>query len=192
MNRMYHAGMFVAVLFGCTMSASAQAFTLTVIAASGAVSAPPGGTAGWGYQVSNPSSSQWLVVTGISASGISNGTPDSSFFDFPIVPPLGTATKTFSTSTHTGLYGITWNPSAPVGFAISGQFSVSAEWWSGDPLLSGSFIADAVSQISDYAAAVSGASSSIPVITDSVFVLAGMLLAAAGCRLLQRGTGVVN
>jgi hypothetical protein len=47
-------------------------------------------------------------------------------------------------NTGVGLLDLTWDTSAPNGFTNSGRATISAEWWTGDPLTGGSFIMNAL------------------------------------------------
>jgi hypothetical protein len=93
------------------------------------------------------------VTTALSADSFLNGTP-TLLFDFPIIAPGATVTEAFNAGTGTGLYQLTWNAGAPNGFVNSGLFILSAEWWDGDPLSGGSFIAGATDSSAPYAASV--------------------------------------
>jgi hypothetical protein len=53
-----------------------------------------------------------------------------------------------------GLYQIIWDTNAPLGFINSGTFSLTAEWWNGDPLAGGSFMGTAPSVSQPYTATV--------------------------------------
>ena len=72
----------------------------------------------------------------------SNGTP-TLLFDFPILAPGGTVTEAFDSVNSIGLFELQWDVSAPVGFVNIGNFTLSGEWWDGDPLNGGNFIAAA-------------------------------------------------
>jgi hypothetical protein len=58
-------------------------------------------------------------------------------FDFPIVAPGETVTETFDAAVSQGLYQLTWNADAPVAFVNSGDFTVTADWYNGNPFGSG-------------------------------------------------------
>ena len=144
----------LAVLFCASPAARADSFTFDVLPVGGAVSGPPGCTIGWGYTLSNPSATNWLVLTGISADLFSHGTPDSSPFDFPILAPLATASVPYNATTLSGLFQLTWDSTAPVGFVNVGLFTVSGEWWDSDPLAGGQLLVAAADQFATYSASV--------------------------------------
>jgi hypothetical protein len=100
---------------------------------------------GWGYQLVNTDTSNWFVPTQLNASSFSLGSPDASYFDFPVLAPGASAMRP-STRCCTGLYGVQLYPFALAGQSDSGIFTLSGEWWSGDPLAGGTFLqaADAV------------------------------------------------
>jgi hypothetical protein len=100
----------------------------------------------------------------------------SSVFDFPDVPPGATAAISFDAIGETGLYELTWDTNAPEGFANFGIFTLSAEWWTGDPLNGGTFQATAPDAISSYSAVVSAVSTPEPRTTAGLvpFLIAGL------------------
>jgi hypothetical protein len=53
------------------------------------------------------------------------------------------------------LFALTWAASAPTGFINSGLFTLSAEWWSGDPFAGGSFLQNALDETAAFTATVS-------------------------------------
>lgn len=108
-------------------AARADSFTFATIPASGAISGAPGATIGWGYTITNQSSTDWLSMSAISADSFLNGTP-LAIFDFPIIAPGGTATLPFNLLAGTGLYQLTWDLTAPVGFTNTGTFLVSGDF----------------------------------------------------------------
>lgn len=146
--------------FGVTLLVSSGAcaapfeFTFNTIPPGGNIAGPPGSLIGWGYTISNLDSLNWLVTTSLSAGSFLNGTPDDTFFDFPILMPSTTRMVAFDPATHVGLYGLTWNTSAPLGFTNSGSFILGAEFWSGDPSAEGIFLRTVPDQTAPYAAAV--------------------------------------
>jgi hypothetical protein len=107
--------------------ARADAFTLATIPASGAISGLPGATIGWGYTIMNLSTTDFLQLTAISAGGFVNGTPDASIFNFPTIGPNSSVTVPFVANLQ-GLYQLTWDPSAPIGFVNSGTFMVTGDF----------------------------------------------------------------
>ena len=190
-------------LFSCTLvgliaflaaehsTANAQgAYTFSVLPAGGSIAGPANSTIGWGYSITNPSATQWLVITGLSAGTFVNGSPDSSYFDFPVIPPSTTVTVPFSSTAHAGLYGLVWDSAAPSGFVNTGTFTLVAEWWTGDPLGGGTFSTDAPDQNAAYSATAGAGSTPTPTSVPALPVwgmvaLAGAL-AATGLRLLRQ------
>ncbi len=108
-------------------AARADSFTFATIPASGAISGFPGSTIGWGYTITNQSATDVLVFTGLSAGLFQNGTP-LVLFDFPIVAPGATVSVPFDPLNGLGLYQLTWDPNAPIGFVNSGTFIVTGDF----------------------------------------------------------------
>jgi hypothetical protein len=144
----------------------------------------PGGfptITGWGYTIQNQSSSDWLVTTALTAGAFQYATPQS-LFDFPDVAPGMTVTVPYDPlPPGAGLYQIVWDDNAPVGFVNSGSFTLSAQWWSGDPLAGGQFLATAPSIDQPYTTAVTPEPASGAILALS-FLLFGV---AALFRLMQ-------
>jgi hypothetical protein len=78
-----------------------------------------------------------------------------------------------------GVFELQWDPSAPVGFVNSGNFVLSGEWWDGDPLNGGSFIADATDTALPYSAIVGAPASGVPEPSSFVLLASGFGLMAA-------------
>lgn len=144
---------FIAVLLSVMPAMAAEVYDFNVLPGTTAITGAPGATIGWGYSIHNDSSSLWLVTTDLSAGTFQHATPDL-LFDFPDLAPGATVTVPYNPSTAAGLYAIVWDASAPAGFMNSGNFSVSAEWWSGDPLSGGQFRFAASGSTQPYVASV--------------------------------------
>ena len=136
-------------------AAWADTFSFTLLPAD--VAGPAGSTVGWGYTISNESTTSWLVLTALSAGAFDQGSP-ASLFDFPTLTPEATVSVGFDPVNSLGLYGLTWDASAPPGFVNTGFFSLAAEWWDGDPLAGGNFLSDA-EESAAYSATVTGPTS---------------------------------
>jgi hypothetical protein len=88
-------------------------------------------------------------------------------------------TEAFDSVDSIGLYELQWDPSAPVGFVNSGDFTLSGQWYEGDPFYGGDFIADATDVELPYAATVTG-TSTVPE-PSVVPLLACAFVAIVGC-----------
>ena len=115
---------------GLSAAAYGDTFTFSVIPGTGDISGSPGSTVGWGYSITNKSTTDWLGELGLTAGVFTNGVANA-IFDYPIIAPGQTVTEFFNASVPLGLYEFTWNATAPVGSVNSGAF-----------LLTGSFYAD--------------------------------------------------
>jgi hypothetical protein len=178
MSRRYLA-VFAFIVSVSSARADTLAYTFGTVPAAGVINGPSGSTIGWGYTITNESATDWLVTTGLNAGLFLDGTPDGSYFDFPVVAPEQTVTTDFDLDTFAGLYGLTWDADAPVGFTDSGQFTLSAEWWTGDPSAAGAFIEVAADVNAGYSASVANVESSVPEPSSLALVLVGLGAAVA-------------
>ena len=154
----YGSRVLVCLALMACPAAWADTFSFTDLPAD--VAGPSGSSVGWGYTVTNESSTSWLVLTTLSAGVFDHGSPDS-LFDFPSLAPGATVSVNFDQANLAGLYELTWDAAAPVGFVNTGLFTLQGEWWDGDPLAGGNFVSDAPDQIAAYSATVTG-SASVP------------------------------
>lgn len=148
----------------------------SLIPSNGDISGAPGSTVGWGYSITNQSSSDWLVTTNLTADPFLKGTP-AALFDFPNLGPGETVTESFDGNTGVGLYELTWDAGAPAGFVNSGDFVLSAQWWNGDPIDGGTYIADAPDSSMGYSATISSAAIPEPSTWPALFVAFAGLIA---------------
>jgi hypothetical protein len=149
---------------------AADVYTFTVPDAV-TVAGPAGITTGWGYCITT--ASLWLVTTDLSAGTFQHATPDL-LFDFPGLAPSATLMLSYNPSTAAGLYQIVRDADAPQGFVNSGTFTLTAEWWNGDPVAGGSFVGTAPIASQSYAASVTPEPPSIALIA-SPFLLFGAI-----------------
>ncbi len=107
-----------------TCSSRADSLTFTVIPPD--VSGPAGTTVGWGFSVTNLSTSDYLDISGIDSDLFlaTDGTPDASIFPFPNLAPGQTATQLYDPVAQLGLFQFTWNSGLPIGTTESGQFQL--------------------------------------------------------------------
>jgi len=138
---------------------SADSITFSLLPGDGNLSGAPSSLIGWGYSITNNSTADWFLATGLNSDSFSNGTP-TSLFDFPEVGPGQTVTEAFDAVNSIGLFELQWDASAPNGFANAGSFVLSGQWWNGDPFNGGSLIATATDVAVPYSATVSGGSGS--------------------------------
>lgn len=146
-----------------------DSYTFSLIPDDGNISGAPGDTIGWGYSITNDSTTDWLLATNLNADSFAYGTP-TLLFDFPEVAPGATVTELFDPIGMTGLYEDVLNASAPNGAVDSGEFDLSAQWYNGDPFNGGTYIADAVDTDASYSATVTSANA-VP--EPSTFALMG-------------------
>jgi PEP-CTERM motif len=144
----------VAALLLCATPAQAGPLTFSFDLAplDGSISGAPGATIGWGYFVDNPSDA-WLELSGLDAGTFAQATPDAGLFDFPILAPGGSQSRAFAASLQ-GLYQLTWDAGAAVGFTNVGQFVITANFWDADPLAGEAIFLGSLTRYIDYSASV--------------------------------------
>src|ERR1700733_5376496 len=129
------------VVFCLASPGRADTTYVTLLPSTGDVSGPAGSLVGWGYSITNQSTTDWFLATNLNSDSFSNGTPNL-LFDFPEVAPGATVTEAFDSVNGNGMFELLWDPSPPVGFVNSGDFTLSGQWYDGDPFNGGNFIAD--------------------------------------------------
>ncbi len=142
-----------------TRPSRADSLTFTVIPAD--VSGPAGTTVGWGFSITNTSTStDYLDISGIDSDlfASANGTPDASIFPFPNLAPGQTATQLYDPVDQLGLFQFMWNSGLPVGTTESGQFRLLGAFC--DPVVDqfcaeDDSVASTVLASADYSATVS-------------------------------------
>jgi hypothetical protein len=147
--------LFAAILLSAIQAMAADVYTFSPLGPENV--SGPGGVptlTGWGYTLQNQSSSDWLVTSNLTAEAFLHATPQL-LFDFPDLAPGATVTALYNPvppGAETGLYQILWDQNVPAGFVNSGTFTLSAQWWSGDPLNGGTLIRTAPDTSQPYSA----------------------------------------
>jgi hypothetical protein len=157
----------------------ADSISVTLLPSDGNVSGPAGSLVGWGYSITSQSTSDWFLATNLNADSFSNGTP-TLLFDFPEIAPGATVAEPFDPVNGIGIYELQWDRPAPVGFVNSGDFTLSGQWYDGDPFNGGNFIADAPDSLLPYTATVLGSVSTPE--PGSFILFASGILQMMGCR----------
>jgi hypothetical protein len=180
----------VVLLFAAAPGWAAEIHTFSLLPGNGRVAGLPGDTVGWGYSIENESTTHWLVTNGVAPGAFSLGTPNL-VFDFPILAPGSSVTVPFDALALTGLLALTWDASAPLGAVESGNFSLHAEWWNGDPLSGGQFAFSAPSLSQAYSATVAA-----PIPEPGTSALLGVPLLVASAigvgRRRRQSAGTLN
>jgi hypothetical protein len=158
------------------LAGTVNSYTFTLDPSSGNIEGTPGSTIGWGYTITNDSTVDWLVTVNLASDAFSDGTPDASLFAFPLLAPLATVTVPYDPSINGGLFALTWDSTAIAGFVDDGDFTLSAEWWTGSPLAGGSFIQDTPDQTASYSATVASPGTTVPEPNSMVTLAVGLLV----------------
>src|SRR5271166_5521623 len=176
--------LLVIALLSLSTFALADDISLTLLPLSGDIAGPPGSTVGWGYTITN-NTALWIQAEAVSSDAFLNGTPNL-IFDFPTVAPGSFVMLDFSLSVTgfcsfppCGLYSLTWDTTAPVGFVNSGTFIVSSDFYSDDPNNGGTDLGPAPDASATYSATVTG--SGVPEPTSLLLMASGV--AGLGLRL---------
>jgi hypothetical protein len=149
----WHLTRLAAVVFCLSSPLCADSITFGLLPLGGNVAGSAGSLVGWGYSISNQSASDWFLATNLNSDSFSDGMP-TLLFDFPEVAPGTAVTEAFDAVNSIGLYELQWDPSAPAGFVNSGDFTLSGQWYDGDPFSGGNLINDAPDTLAPYAAGV--------------------------------------
>jgi hypothetical protein len=168
---------FVVMLFCSTIAFADSSYTFSVLPPSGNIVGPSGSTIGWGYSITNEDLALWLLTSNLTSSPFAAGTADASLFDFPVVAPNSTVSLPYDPVAHTGLFALTWDTGAPVGFINTGVFTLSAQFWTGNPSAGGSFLKNAADETSAYSATASSPTGvPLPEPSSLALMLAGFLI----------------
>jgi hypothetical protein len=149
------------------------------------IEGPAGSTIGWGYEITDLATDQWLVMTDIDPLVLQHATPDF-VFDFTIVAPLATVRADYVPAIS-GLFGLTWDGDAPDWFVNSGSIVLSAEWYAGDPLAGATDLGPAAPASIDVTAQVSPGSQ-VPEPGTRLLLAAVLSAGAALKRTLRSGS----
>jgi len=181
-----------ALLLLSSVAAFADSYTFSLVPAGGSVKGAPGSVVGWGYTITNDSSTHWLDTSAVNAGIFRFATLDSGdYFSFPLVAPDSTVTVSFAPAGGSGfgegLAALTWDLDAPLGFTNSGEFDLSACWANS----LGTCIAAAPDVFAAYSATAAAISSAIPeppgmaLVALAAFVFSVVILIAKLAGLLQ-------
>ena len=110
-----------------------DSFTFTTVPNPGVVSTTPGSPVGWGYTLTNNSSTDYLVTLDVYGDVVLDtlGTVDTSIFDLPIVAPLGTVSESYDPTNPLNMFGLGQlftDPGLTPGTTATGNFYIDAEF----------------------------------------------------------------
>lgn len=119
-------GVIAVMLFLCPAALADDVWTISLLPGPD-ISGPAGSTIGWGFTITNFSSTDSLILDGVSADSFAHATANANVFSFPIVDPNSGFSVTYNPGVD-GLYELTWDADAPVGFVNSGTFYLDAHF----------------------------------------------------------------
>jgi hypothetical protein len=146
-------------------------YTFATIPLDGEISGNLGDTIGWGYEIDNLDPNNWLVATNLDA-GSFTGASAASVFDFPILAPGEDLVVPFDPIAGNGLYEVVWDAGTAPGGSNQGVFTLSADWYDGDPTAGGNYIESAPDQLQSYTVTLD--SSSAPEPASAALFLLGL------------------
>lgn len=163
--------LLVALLMAPTPVLAAP-ITLSLIPSGGSLTGAPGETVGWGYEITNPSGSLWLVIDSLAATPVSpaSGLLDTVIFDYPTIAPGAMAVLTWVSGTQ-GLAEFTFSPSVSPGTSVTGVFTIEGSFYDGHPD-SGNFIDFAETGEADFELTAVPEPASLGLLTTGMFALA--------------------
>jgi hypothetical protein len=178
------SGCLMLVALAC--AAPAQALPIINLLPPTTITAAPGETVGWGYEIINDDPNYWVVIAGLVPDPFAHGTGSDAIFGFPVLAPA--ASPGFSVIQPyvpgvAGLYEFTWDLTAPAGFVNSGFFHFEAQLYDGDPFQGASLVATLPDLTVAYNVAVASASVPEPA---TLFIFSAGLGCVGVSRLVSR------
>jgi hypothetical protein len=162
-------------LLFATHAARADSLTFTVTPTD--VSGPAGTTVGWGFTITNTSTTMYLDISAIDSTLFlaADGTADASIFNFPNVAPVDTVTQSYDPADNLGLFQFTWNTGVAVGTTETGTFTLYGAFCpASDPTcVDDGTVPQGTLATADYTATVAGAAS-LPEPSSFLLLLAGI------------------
>lgn len=186
-------GKVISVIWGVVLFAGIQsAYAITTgdewgfstFSPNGAISGSAGETIGWGYSISNNDPNLWLAVTVLSTNVFEMGVTNPYIFDCPVIAPNANISVPYIMGKQ-GLYEIRWDAGVPVGFSNFGNFTLSAEFYNGNPYEGGNYALNAIDKYAPYKATVT-AGSIAPEPSSACLVIVGLLALAVMTTINRR------
>jgi hypothetical protein len=148
------------------------AYSFTTLPNPGPVSGLPGDTIGWGYSITNSSTTDYLVTLDVNEDSVldSLGTV-TAIFDLPIVAPISTVNESYDPVNMFGLIEVTLNPNLAPGTIATGSVYMDAEFC--DVTLT--ICSDVVTESAAYSLTVgSSPSTGVPEPSSMLMLLSGL------------------
>jgi hypothetical protein len=133
---------------------------------------------GWGYEIKNNSTTNWLEVGGILTSGgvFQYGILNFDFYPYQSLFPGQTISVNFQNTNY--LASFTFDNNAPDSFTNVGSIDVAGDWYDNDPGTVGVFVGPADTKTLSYSATVQS-SVSAPEPTSAVLLATPLVTIAA-------------
>jgi hypothetical protein len=163
--------LLILVMLIWTTMASADTFEFSLLPSNANLSAAAGQTVGWGFEVHNTSTTNYLVASSLNSDLFQQGTANAFFLDV-VLAPDASITVQYDPLAGTGLYEFTWDTTATLGFINSGTFLLSADFYDSDPFNGGTLV-DTGEQNAHYSVTVT-ADSPVGVPEPATAVLLGV------------------
>src|SRR5271169_4448082 len=111
-------------------------YTFSTVPPGGGASGPPGSTIGWGYSITNNSTTDFLVTLDVNEDSVLDSLGMvTAIFDAPILAPGSSATESYDPVNMFGLIELTLDPGLPVGTTATGNIFMDATFCTGlDPM----------------------------------------------------------
>jgi PEP-CTERM motif len=125
-RNIYWISLTLGILLAAAVATGARADSVSFTATPTDVSGPAGSTVGWGYTITNNSTTDYLDINSIDSDlySATDGIPDASIFNFPNLAPGQTVTQAYDPVDGLGLFQFTWNAGVAVGTTESGLFGL--------------------------------------------------------------------
>jgi PEP-CTERM motif len=124
MRRLFLGVVLAAAFAFAAPAVRGDSLTFTVLPPD--ISGSPGETIGWGYSITNNSTTDYLDISNVDSSLFTIGTADNTpfIFSFVTIAPGATETQAYDPANLLGLFEVAIDPNATLGAMDSGHFGL--------------------------------------------------------------------